>query len=45
MTKKEKKERLGQIVERFKEIYPEATCALEYDGDPWKLLVMGRLSA
>ena len=45
MTKKEKKERLYLIVERFKEIYPEATCALEYGGDPWKLLVMGRLSA
>lgn len=45
MTKKEKRERLALIVERFKEIYPEATCALEYDGDPWKLLVMGRLSA
>ena len=45
MTKKEKKERLSTIVERFKEIYPEATCALEYGGDPWKLLVMGRLSA
>lgn len=45
MTKKEKKERLGLIVERFKEIYPEATCALEYEGDPWKLLIMGRLSA
>ena len=45
MTKNEKKERLATIVERFKEIYPEATCALEYDGNPWKLLVMGRLSA
>ena len=45
MTKNEKKERLAKIVERFKEIYPEATCALEYDGNPWKLLVMGRLSA
>ena len=45
MTKKEKKERLSLIVERFKEIYPEATCALEYGGDPWRLLVMGRLSA
>lgn len=45
MTKKEKKERLAAIVERFKEIYPEATCALEYGGDPWRLLVMGRLSA
>lgn len=45
MTKKEKKERLYAIVERLKEVYPEATCALEYKGDPWKLLVMGRLSA
>lgn len=45
MTKKEKRARLELIVERFKEIYPEATCALEYGGDPWKLLVMGRLSA
>lgn len=45
MTKKEKKERLALIVERFKEIYPEAACALEYGGDPWRLLVMGRLSA
>ena len=25
--------------------YPEAECALQYGGDPWKLLVMGRLSA
>ena len=28
MTKKEKKERLLQIVERFKEIYPEDAMAL-----------------
>ena len=45
MTKKEKKARLGAIVERLKDVYPEATCALEYGGDPWRLLVMGRLSA
>ena len=45
MTKNEKRERLTLIVERFKKIYPEATCALEYNGDPWRLLVMGRLSA
>lgn len=25
--------------------YPEAVCSLEYEGDPWKLLVMSRLSA
>ena len=45
MTKAEKKERLKQIVERLKELYPSAECALEYGGDPWRLLVMGRLSA
>ena len=45
MTKTEKKKRLSLIVERLKEIYPEAECALHYEGDPWKLLIMGRLSA
>lgn len=45
MTKAEKKKRLSNIVERLKEIYPNAECALNYGGDPWKLLVMGRLSA
>lgn len=45
MTKAEKRKRLSEIIERLKEIYPNAECALHYDGDPWKLLVMGRLSA
>ena len=45
MTKKEKKARMAEIVARLKEIYSNAECALEYGGDPWKLLVMGRLSA
>ena len=45
MTKAEKKKRLSLIIERLKEIYPNAECALHYGGDPWKLLVMGRLSA
>ena len=45
MTKKEKKQRLSEVVTRLKEIYPNSECALEYGGDPWKLLVMGRLSA
>lgn len=44
-TKKEKRERLSLIIEKLKEIYPESVCALEYEGEPWKLLVMGRLSA
>ena len=33
------------IVEELKKVYPEPVCALESSGDPWKLLVMGRLSA
>ena len=45
MTKKEKRERLAKIVARLAEVYPSAECALEYGGDPWRLLVMGRLSA
>lgn len=45
MTKKEKRERLAQISARLAELYPNAECALRYGGDPWRLLVMGRLSA
>ena len=45
MNKKEKKERIARIIEILKEIYPESVCALEYEGEPWKLLVMARLSA
>lgn len=42
---KEKKQRGADIVDALKKIYPASECALEYDGEPWKLLVMGRLSA
>lgn len=45
MTKKEKKEIMAQTVSKLKERYPDAKCSLEYEGDAWKLLVMGRLSA
>lgn len=45
MNKKEKKERIEKITEALKALYPDALCALEYDGEPWKLLVMARLSA
>ena len=45
MTKKEKRELFAKVVEELKKIYPEAVCALEFGGEPWKLLVMGRLSA
>ncbi len=45
MTKKEKAARLSEVIKRLGELYPESECALNYKGDPWKLLVMGRLSA
>ncbi len=35
----------GQILAELKDIYPEAVCALEYKDEPWKLMVMARLSA
>ncbi len=35
----------SEITEKLKEVYPEALCALEWNGEPWRLLVMGRLSA
>ena len=33
------------LADELEKLYPGAECALEWDGDPWKLLVMGRLSA
>ncbi len=45
MTKSDKKNLAIEITEQLKKIYPDAECALEYEGDPWKLLVMARLSA
>lgn len=29
----------------LKALYPQAQCSLDYGGDPWRLLVMARLSA
>ncbi len=45
MTKTEKRERLAKIVDELQTLYPDAECSLEYGGDPWRLLIMGRLSA
>ena len=45
MKKEEKRARMAEIAARLEQIYPEALCALEWTGEPWKLLVMGRLSA
>ena len=45
LTLAEKKIRASEVVRALEEHYPDATCALQYEGDPWRLLVMGRLSA
>lgn len=45
MTKKDKKLRAETVILKLKERYPDAMRALEYGNDPWRLLVMGRLSA
>lgn len=45
MTEQQKKERMAQVIRKLKELYPQAVCALEWGGEPWKLLIMARLSA
>ena len=45
MTLAQKRERMRSIVAELEKIYPEAVCALEYGGEPWRLMVMARLSA
>lgn len=45
MNKKQKRARMSEIVEKLKAVYPESVCALEWGKEPWKLLIMGRLSA
>lgn len=44
-SKTAKQQRAAEIVRLLKERYPSAECALQYEGEPWRLLVMGRLSA
>ena len=36
---------MAEIVAVLEGVYPEAVCALDWQGEPWRLLVMGRLSA
>lgn len=40
-----KKERALVLCRRLETLYPEAICALEFENDPFRLLVMARLSA
>lgn len=35
----------AHFVDALKSVYPDASCALLWEGDPWKLLLMARLSA
>jgi len=45
-SKKALTEKMAKVVSLLKELYPNAECALTWGGtDPWRLLVMGRLSA
>ena len=39
------KKRALLAVEALKSLYPDSACSLESGGDPWRLLVMARLSA
>ena len=39
------KQKAIKIYENLKKLYPESECTLYHDGDPWRLLVMARLSA
>ena len=36
---------MAAIDQALAALYPDAVCALEYGGEPWRLLVMARLSA
>lgn len=45
LTKAEKI-RIGQITtDVLRDLYPDAVCSLDSSGDPWRLLIMARLSA
>ena len=45
LSKKKRRELLGEVTKRLEQLYPQAECALKCGGDPWRLLVMARLSA
>lgn len=45
MKKNERAATLAEAEKRLRERYPDSVCALKYGDDPWRLLVMSRLSA
>ena len=44
-TKQAARRRAAEIVEILRGLYPDAECSLQAGEDPWRLLVMARLSA
>lgn len=44
-TKQAARLRAAAIVEALADLYPDAACSLDAGADPWRLLVMARLSA
>lgn len=45
MKNADKKQKALLLVSELEKLYPEAECALKYEGDPYRLLVMAVLSA
>ena len=45
LSQNKKKQNINEIAKILEKIYPDAECALKYEGIPWRLLIMGRLSA
>ncbi len=45
MAKKTEVPNTLKIIELLRTLYPDAACSLDYNGDPWRLLVASRLSA
>lgn len=45
MTQAEKRQTVAKIAEILESRYPNAVCSLDWGNDPWKLMIMGRLSA
>jgi len=45
MTSAEKLSLYSSVADTLARLYPDHACALEYGGEPWRLVVMARLSA
>lgn len=45
LSEKQKRININEAARILEKVYPDAECALRYGGEPWKLLIMGRLSA